>query len=523
MGRMHAQAWRTAHRFFDLPLEPELTVVVGRDADRTARAARTLGAAEQSTDWSEVIGRADVDLVDICTPGDTHAAIAVAALEADTHVLCEKPLANDVAEAERMAQAAGRALDRGVVSMCGFSYRRTPALALARRLVAEGRIGRVRHVRAQYLQDWLSDPDAPFTWRLDSDRAGPGALGDIGAHSTEHRAVADRRPHRGRVGHDAHVRRHPAPAGRAGRPRPPQREPHRAQRGPRVPGLRLRAHERARALRRGRSRRRAGLPPHPGHRADPSLRGGVVAARARSGLRAPVHASGRRPRARHRGRRRRSTELRRGRPGPACARSRRGEHPRGQHLPRSGRNPLMTRTALVVRGGWDGHRPVDVTNFFVPFLEEHGFEVRIEESSEAYADEPLMLRTDLVVQSVTMSEISREAFRGLAAAARTRSRLASRTSPSLQSSTGCCTTTSSTCWRPRRTRCSRTTRGTARSPPRSCGPGPGVTAASSSPRRGTGSTCSATRTSGRLSTGGSCGRAARHRSSPVSYTHLRAH
>lgn len=185
MGRMHAQAWRTAHRFFDLPLEPELTVVVGRDADRTARAARTLGAAEQSTDWSEVIGRADVDLVDICTPGDTHAAIAVAALEAGTHVLCEKPLANDVAEAERMARAAGRALDRGVVSMCGFSYRRTPALALARRLVAEGRIGQVRHVRAQYLQDWLSDPDAPFTWRLDSTRAGSGALGDIGAHSID--------------------------------------------------------------------------------------------------------------------------------------------------------------------------------------------------------------------------------------------------------------------------------------------------------------------------------------------------
>jgi len=185
MGRMHAQAWRTAHRFFDLPLEPELTVVVGRDADRTARAARTLGAAEHSTDWSEVIGRADVDLVDICTPGDTHAAIAVAALEAGTHVLCEKPLANDVAEAERMARAAGRALDRGVVSMCGFSYRRTPALALARRLVAEGRIGQVRHVRAQYLQDWLSDPDAPFTWRLDSTRAGSGALGDIGAHSID--------------------------------------------------------------------------------------------------------------------------------------------------------------------------------------------------------------------------------------------------------------------------------------------------------------------------------------------------
>ena len=185
MGRMHAHAWRTAHRFFDLPLTPELTVLVGRDADRTEAAAGTFGAAESSTDWRAVIERADVDLVDICTPGDTHVEIAVAALEAGKHVLCEKPLANDLAGAERMVQAADRATADGVVSMGGFSYRRTPALALARRLVAEGRIGEVRHVRAQYLQDWLSDPDAAFTWRLDARRAGSGALGDIGAHSID--------------------------------------------------------------------------------------------------------------------------------------------------------------------------------------------------------------------------------------------------------------------------------------------------------------------------------------------------
>jgi len=185
MGRMHAHAWRTAHRFFDLPLEPHLQVVVGRDADRAARAATVFGAAEAATEWEQVVGREDVDVVDICTPGDTHAAIALASLEAGAHVLCEKPLANSVADAERMAEAAARAVERGVRSMCGFSYRRTPALALARRLVLEGRIGTVRHVRAQYLQDWLSDPEAPFTWRLDAARAGSGALGDIGAHSID--------------------------------------------------------------------------------------------------------------------------------------------------------------------------------------------------------------------------------------------------------------------------------------------------------------------------------------------------
>lgn len=185
MARMHAQAWRTAHRFFDLPGEPVLQLLAGRDADRTRQAADALGFAESTTRWEEAVTRPDIDLVDICTPGDLHEPVAVAALEAGKHVLCEKPLANDVAAADRMADAADRAAARGVVAMCGFSYRRTPALALARRLIQAGRIGRVRHVRAQYLQDWLSDPEAPFTWRLDRRQAGSGTLGDIGAHSID--------------------------------------------------------------------------------------------------------------------------------------------------------------------------------------------------------------------------------------------------------------------------------------------------------------------------------------------------
>jgi predicted dehydrogenase len=182
MGAAHSHAWRTAPRFFDLPLQPQLTAVAGRNADGVRAAAGKLGWESAETDWRRLIERDDIDLIDICTPGDTHAEIAIAALEAGKHVLCEKPLANSVDEAERMTAAAEEAAARGVFAMCGFSYRRTPALALAKRMVEEGRLGSIRHVRAQYLQDWLSDENAPMTWRLDKEKSGSGSLGDIGAH-----------------------------------------------------------------------------------------------------------------------------------------------------------------------------------------------------------------------------------------------------------------------------------------------------------------------------------------------------
>ena len=182
MGAAHSQAWATAPRFFDLPLAPTMTALCGRDAAGVSAAAARLGWASSETDWKRLITRDDVQLVDVCTPGDTHAEIAIAALEAGKHVLCEKPLANTVAEAEAMAEAARRAAASGVRAMVGFTYRRVPAVALARQLVAEGRLGEVRHVRAQYLQDWIVDPEFPLVWRLQKDRAGSGALGDIGAH-----------------------------------------------------------------------------------------------------------------------------------------------------------------------------------------------------------------------------------------------------------------------------------------------------------------------------------------------------
>ncbi|MFC6089868.1 Gfo/Idh/MocA family protein [Saccharothrix lopnurensis] len=182
MGAVHSHAWRNVHRFFDVPLAPKLAAVGGRDAVRTKEAATRYGWAAAETDWRALVDRDDVHLVDICTPGDTHAEIALAALAAGKHVLCEKPLANTVEEAEAMTAAAEEAARRGVRSMVAFNYRRVPAIALARKLVADGVVGDVRHVRAVYLQDWLSDPEAPMTWRLRREKAGSGALGDLGAH-----------------------------------------------------------------------------------------------------------------------------------------------------------------------------------------------------------------------------------------------------------------------------------------------------------------------------------------------------
>ncbi|GAA3860593.1 Gfo/Idh/MocA family protein [Streptomyces sedi] len=182
MGAAHSQGWRTVGRAFDLPLSPVMAAVCGRDQAKATAAADKLGWAATETDWRALIARDDVQLVDICSPGDSHAEIAIAALEAGKHVLCEKPLANTVAEAEAMVAAAEAARERGQLTMVGFNYRRVPALALARKLVADGRIGELRHVRAVYLQDWGADPELKLVWRLRKELAGSGALGDLGAH-----------------------------------------------------------------------------------------------------------------------------------------------------------------------------------------------------------------------------------------------------------------------------------------------------------------------------------------------------
>ncbi len=183
MGAAHSQGWRSAPRFFDLPAEPTMQLIVGRTGIEAS--AAKFGWAETATDWREAIERDDIDIIDIVTPGDSHAEIAIAALAAGKHVLCEKPLANTADEARAMAEAAARAAENGVFAMTGFTYRRVPATSLARQMVAEGKVGDIHHVRASYLQDWLIDPEAPYSWRSQKELAGSGALGDIGAHAID--------------------------------------------------------------------------------------------------------------------------------------------------------------------------------------------------------------------------------------------------------------------------------------------------------------------------------------------------
>ncbi len=185
MGRAHSQAWRTVGHFFELPFAPRMAAICGRDHAAVAAAARRLGWAAWETDWKRLVDRDDVELVDVCTPGSSHAEISIAALEAGKHVLCEKPLANTVDEARAMAAAASRAAAVGVRAMVGFNFRRVPAVALAKELIAGGRLGAVRQVRAAYLGAHLVDPEFPLVWRLRAEEAGSGALGDLGAHAVD--------------------------------------------------------------------------------------------------------------------------------------------------------------------------------------------------------------------------------------------------------------------------------------------------------------------------------------------------
>ncbi|HEX6623142.1 MAG TPA: Gfo/Idh/MocA family oxidoreductase [Pyrinomonadaceae bacterium] len=182
MGRAHSNAWRQVATFFEPPVAPELKVVCGRDEAGVRDAAARFGWQEHATDWEQIVRRDDIDLVDICTPGDTHLPIALAAAEAGKVILCEKPLANNVADAERMLDAVRSG---GSIRMLCHNYRRVPAVALAKRLIEEGRIGEVRHYRGTYLQDWLVNPDVPRVWRLEKSRAGSGALGDLLSHSAD--------------------------------------------------------------------------------------------------------------------------------------------------------------------------------------------------------------------------------------------------------------------------------------------------------------------------------------------------
>jgi predicted dehydrogenase len=179
MGKAHSNAWRQAPHFFPLKARIELHTICGREAAGVQAARAQLGWQTAATDWREVVESPLIDVVDISTPNDSHAEIAIAAAKAGKHVLCEKPLALNVKQAEAMFAAVQKAK---VVHMVCHNYRRVPAIALARKMINEGAIGEVYHFRARYAQDRLVDPDYPMTWRLQSNISGSGAHGDINVH-----------------------------------------------------------------------------------------------------------------------------------------------------------------------------------------------------------------------------------------------------------------------------------------------------------------------------------------------------
>jgi predicted dehydrogenase len=180
MGKAHSLAYAAMPMFFwPAPAIPERTLIAEVSDELAQEAATRFGYERWTSDWRQVVEDDEIQLVDIATPNDSHPEIAIAAARAGKHVLCEKPLAKTVEEARAMRDAVVAA---GVVHMVAFNYRRTPAVALARQLIDEGVIGKVRNFRGTYLQDWSNDPDLPLSWRFRQAIAGSGALGDIGTH-----------------------------------------------------------------------------------------------------------------------------------------------------------------------------------------------------------------------------------------------------------------------------------------------------------------------------------------------------
>lgn len=180
MGRAHSNAFQQANRFFDTPFDLRLKVICGRNEENVRKMAAEWGWQETVRHWESVVARPDIDVVDICTPNYLHSSIVIAAAEAGKIVLCEKPLANTVKEAERMVEAA-----RGRNSLVWFNYRRVPAVRFARELVEQGRLGQVYHYRSLYLQSWGRNPGDPAAWRFKPDQAGSGVMGDLLSHSLD--------------------------------------------------------------------------------------------------------------------------------------------------------------------------------------------------------------------------------------------------------------------------------------------------------------------------------------------------
>lgn len=190
MGKAHSNAWRQVSKFFDPELEPVLQVACGRNAAAVQAFADRWGWHHVETDWRQAVARDDVDVVDVCLPQHLHHDVVMAAIQAGKHVFCEKPLALTVGDAEEMVAAAKKS---GVKHFLNHNYRRCPAVALARKMIEDGALGRIFHWRGAYLQDWIVDPEFPLTWHLQKETAGSGPHGDLNSHSVDlaHYLVGD--------------------------------------------------------------------------------------------------------------------------------------------------------------------------------------------------------------------------------------------------------------------------------------------------------------------------------------------
>lgn len=179
MGKAHSNAIARLPMFFDCGAEIGMKAICGRDEEWVAQAAKQLGWAGYETSWEALVKRDDIDIIDITAPSNMHKVIAIAAAENGKHVFCEKPLALNLADAREMLETVQKA---GVKHQIGFNYRFAPAIQLAKKIIDDGKLGTIRHVRASYLQDFITDPEFPLVWRLQKDICGSGSLGDLGAH-----------------------------------------------------------------------------------------------------------------------------------------------------------------------------------------------------------------------------------------------------------------------------------------------------------------------------------------------------
>lgn len=182
MGKAHSHAYRDVSYYFDTEAEPVMQALCGRNEEGVKEAATKMGWLSYETDWRKLIQRKDIDLIDIVTPNNSHAEIAIAAAEAGKHIYCEKPLAMSLEQSKRMLEAVRK---NGVIHMVNHNYRFAPAVQYAKKLIESGRLGRLYHIRAQYLQDFIMNPDFPLVWRLSKEVCGSGAHGDLAAHSID--------------------------------------------------------------------------------------------------------------------------------------------------------------------------------------------------------------------------------------------------------------------------------------------------------------------------------------------------